>query len=124
MSEARIELSSMLSKIHALIQSIPTLEQRKATAYEYYEGMKVGYDEYGNRRITDALLPSAERINKVIQTELAAQVELEYAERCQAVANEIDALRVTLPGLAAQACVEIGALSRDIAARRLTSEAA
>ncbi len=115
MSEARIELTRALTKIHDLIQSVTTIEQRKASVSEYYKNVRVGFDEYGNQRVPTRLVDAAKRANEIIKTELVAAVEEECEQQCAAVAMEIDALRVLLPNLAAKACVEIGQVARDIA---------
>jgi hypothetical protein len=114
MSEARIELASALSKIHALITSVPTIEQKKASAWEYYKAMQVGFDEYGNRRISEALVPHAQRANAIIKAECVAAVEDEFREKVDAVAAELEALRVILPQLAAKACIELGQTARHL----------
>lgn len=114
MSEARIELASALSKIHALISGIPTLEQNKASASEYYKAMQVGFDEYGYRRISEALVPHAQRANAIIKAECVAAVEVEFRQKVEAVAAELEALRVILPHLAAKASIELGLTARHL----------
>lgn len=114
MSEARIELASTLAKMHALISSVPTIEQKKASASEYYKAMKVGFDEYGNRRIPEALVPHAQRANEIIKAECVAAVEAEFRENVDAIAAEIEALRVIIPQLAAKACIELGQTARQL----------
>lgn len=114
MSEARIELASALSKIHTLINGIPTLEQNKASASEYYKAMQVGFDEYGYRRISEALVPHAQRANAIIKAECVAAVDAEFREKVAAVAAELEALRVILPQLAAKACIELGLIARSL----------
>jgi hypothetical protein len=114
MSEARIELASTLSRIHALISSIPTLEQKKASASEYYRSMQVGFDEYGNRRVSEALVPHAQRANAIIKAECVAAVEAEFRDQLNAAAAQIENLRVSLPQLAAKACVELAQTSREL----------
>lgn len=114
MTEARIELASALSKIHALISSVPTLEQRKASASEYYQSMQVGFDQYGNRRVPEALVEHANRANKIIKAECVAVVEAEFREKVEAISAQIETLRVILPHLAAKACVELGQTARDL----------
>lgn len=119
MSEARIELASTLSKIHALISSIPTMEQKAASVSEYYQSLQVGFDRYGNQRVPNSLVEAAKRANAIIKTEVAAAVEKEFQEQVKAVAAQIESLRVILPQLAAKASVELGQTARDIAALRL-----
>lgn len=114
MSEARIELASALSKIHALITSIPTIEQKKASISEYYDGLKVGFDRYGNRMIPQNLEDAAMRANAVIKTEVAAAVEKEFRDQIVAAAAEIESLRIILPQLAAKACIELGQTARAL----------
>jgi hypothetical protein len=114
MSQARTELSSTLSKIHALISSIPTLEQKKASASEYYLSIRVGFDRYGNQQVTDALVEHAKRANEIIKAECVAAVEAEYRDKIDAAVAQIESLRVILPQLAAKACVELGQTAREL----------
>ena len=119
MSEARFELANTLSKIHALISSIPTAEQKAASVSEYYQSLKVGFDRYGNQQVPNNLVEAAKRANDVIKSEVAAAVEKEFQEQVQAVAVKIETLRAVLPQLAAKAAVELGQTAREIAALRL-----
>lgn len=114
MAEARIELASALSKIHALISSVPTIEQRKASIHDYYQELKVGFDRYGNQQVPNGLVDAAKRANEVIKTEVTAAVEAEFQSKIAAVAAEIETLRVILPHLAAKACIELGQTARDL----------
>ena len=67
---------------------------------------------YGNR-VDDVELKAAAEIQAEFETRYRAKGEEAKRARLIEIANELEALRIELPHIAAKACIEIGAVARE-----------
>ena len=107
-------LRKAIGEIDALLQKANDAERYQASAAIVAKKASVGWDKYGNREISEHMIPTAKAIN----TRIAEEFEIEFKARRDAeierLSAEIDSARIALPDLAAKACVELGVLAREM----------
>ena len=118
--EAFTKLSNALREATGLIENVATEQDKASRVSKFMNGMKVGFDEYGNRRVSEDILPWANRVNAEIKARLIAEVEAQNAADMRTRALRLEELRAVIPQLAAQASIELGCQARDIARRALS----
>lgn len=114
MSSALSELRSLLDQIDTIIRHVPTKANRVAAVTVYLKSLRVGWDQYGNKTVPDALAGWAERVNDKVKDELIDEVERRHAADLIDRAKKIEQLRAIIPGLAARAAIELGETARSL----------
>jgi hypothetical protein len=107
------QLRLVVSEIERLIGEaegahfLPAQMERAANAVSIYA------DNRYNNHPTAAALTAAELLKERVATEMRERGERERDAKLAAIVLRVESLRVLLPGIAASACIDLGALARS-----------
>ena len=107
-------LSDTLRQVIAMVEKANDAENYQNRSAAVARSLSVGFDQYGNRQVQDDLMVVCKDINARIAAEVTAEFEARRDQEISCLAAAIDSLRISLPDLAAKACVELGATARDM----------
>lgn len=110
-----LALEDCVKDIMRLIAKARQAERFQQESDSIAKKLSTGFDEYGNRRVSDDLVPVCKEIN----ARIAAEVRIEFIRRRDQkiiiIASELGEIRKSLPELAGAACLELAAMARDMA---------
>lgn len=109
-------LADTLRLIAAMVEKANAAENFQTRSALVAKNLSTGFDRYGNREVSDDLLPVCKDINARIAAAVTAEFEARRDQEIERLAASIESIRTTLPDLAAKACVEVGTLCRDMRA--------
>lgn len=108
------ELNDAIIEINRIIGASKTDEASFYRVQDQMKKLQVGFDHYGNRQVSEEMVPWAKAINSRVQAELTAQAAANFKRGQQKAAARLEALRAILPSLAAKAAIELGVEARAI----------
>jgi hypothetical protein len=114
--ESFAKLSDAIREARGLIETVATAQDKASRVYNFMKELVVGFDQYGNRRVSEDLAPWASRVNAEIKEKLIAEVEAQNVADLRRRVLRLEELRSVIPQLAAQASIELGCQAREIQA--------
>lgn len=108
------KLMDTLERIRQIKSDLSTNSALAKNVAFHMGKLRIGYDEYGNRRVPSDMINWAESVNGKIKRELATELSLKYSDKLIEYCVELQTLRAVLPQYAASAAIELGTLVREL----------
>src|SRR5574337_325108 len=106
--EAFKQLATLLAEARSLIDQVPNERNKVAQVNLFMKDLTVGFDQYGNPRLNENLLPWAKLVNSEVKLHVIAKVDEMHRADLERRSHRLEEIRSAIASLAAQAAIELG----------------